>query len=63
MIAVDLYKFYNKVKHLGGYDVVTSSRLWKYVYEEMGGDHGSTSAATCSRRHYEKLVLFIHKWL
>lgn len=54
---IDLYKFYNKVQHLGGYDIVTSSRLWKYVYEEMGGDHGSTSAATCSRRHYERLLL------
>lgn len=54
---IDLYKFFNKVQHLGGYDVVTSSRLWKYVYEEMGGDHGSTSAATCSRRHYERLLL------
>lgn len=54
---IDLYKFYIKVQHLGGYDIVTSSRLWKYVYEEMGGDHGSTSAATCSRRHYERLLL------
>uniref|UniRef100_A0A1B6CVU6 ARID domain-containing protein n=1 Tax=Clastoptera arizonana TaxID=38151 RepID=A0A1B6CVU6_9HEMI len=54
---IDLYKFYNKVKHLGGYDMVTANRLWKYVYEEMGGDYGSTSAATCSRRHYEKLLL------
>lgn len=54
---IDLFMFYNKVKHLGGYDSVTASKLWKYVYEEMGGDQNSTSAATIARRHYEKLLL------
>lgn len=52
--AVDLYKLYSKVRHLGGFDAVTASRLWKYVYEVMGGDQSSTSAATCCRRHYER---------
>lgn len=33
---------------------VTSRRLWKMVYNELGGSPGSTSAATCTRRHYEK---------
>uniref|UniRef100_A0A4W5KSX3 ARID domain-containing protein n=1 Tax=Hucho hucho TaxID=62062 RepID=A0A4W5KSX3_9TELE len=36
---------------------VTSRRLWKNVYDELGGSPGSTSAATCTRRHYERLVL------
>ncbi|XP_078808906.1 AT-rich interactive domain-containing protein 5A isoform X2 [Oryzias latipes] len=36
---------------------VTARRLWKKVYDELGGSPGSTSAATCTRRHYEKLVL------
>ncbi|XP_034548106.1 AT-rich interactive domain-containing protein 5A isoform X2 [Notolabrus celidotus] len=38
-------------------DQVTARRLWKKVYDELGGSPGSTSAATCTRRHYEKLVL------
>ncbi|XP_054257531.1 AT-rich interactive domain-containing protein 5B-like isoform X2 [Macrosteles quadrilineatus] len=54
---LNLWKLFSKVRHLGGYDTVTSSRLWKYVYEEMGGDQSSTSAATCCRRHYERLLL------
>ncbi|XP_044516732.1 AT-rich interactive domain-containing protein 5A isoform X2 [Gracilinanus agilis] len=37
--------------------VVTGRRLWKNVYDELGGSPGSTSAATCTRRHYERLVL------
>uniref|UniRef100_A0A1B6JRH5 ARID domain-containing protein n=2 Tax=Homalodisca liturata TaxID=320908 RepID=A0A1B6JRH5_9HEMI len=60
---LDLYKLYSKVRHLGGYDAVTSSRLWKYVYEEMGGDQSSTSAATCCRRHYERLLLPFERYL
>uniref|UniRef100_A0A3Q4HUV9 AT-rich interactive domain 5A n=1 Tax=Neolamprologus brichardi TaxID=32507 RepID=A0A3Q4HUV9_NEOBR len=36
---------------------VTARRLWKKVYDELGGSPGSTSAATCTRRHYERLVL------
>uniref|UniRef100_A0A0K8TI64 ARID domain-containing protein n=3 Tax=Lygus hesperus TaxID=30085 RepID=A0A0K8TI64_LYGHE len=54
---VNLYKLYRKVKELGGYDVVTTGKLWKFVYEVMGGDASCTSAATLSRRHYEKLLL------
>lgn len=33
---------------------VTLDRLWKVVYNELGGCPGSTSAATCTRRHYER---------
>ncbi|KAG9265907.1 AT-rich interactive domain-containing protein 5B-like [Astyanax mexicanus] len=54
---INLFRMYSVVKKLGGYDTVTSRRLWKTVYNELGGSPGSTSAATCTRRHYEKLML------
>ncbi|MBN3310138.1 ARI5A protein, partial [Amia calva] len=53
----NLWKIYKAVEKLGGYDSVTARRLWKNVYDELGGSPGSTSAATCTRRHYERLVL------
>ncbi|XP_068167046.1 AT-rich interactive domain-containing protein 5A isoform X2 [Antennarius striatus] len=54
---INLWGIYKAVEKLGGYDSVTARRLWKKVYDELGGSPGSTSAATCTRRHYEKLVL------
>lgn len=36
---------------------MTARRLWKSVYDDLGGSPGSTSAATCTRRHYERLIL------
>ncbi|PWA14587.1 hypothetical protein CCH79_00017603 [Gambusia affinis] len=51
---IDLFLMYSVVKRLGGYKKVTSDRLWKVVYNELGGCPGSTSAATCTRRHYER---------
>ncbi|XP_051537165.1 AT-rich interactive domain-containing protein 5B-like [Myxocyprinus asiaticus] len=54
---IDLFVMYSVVKRLGGYERVTSKRLWKAVYNELGGSPGSTSAATCTRRHYERLML------
>ncbi|XP_036953677.1 AT-rich interactive domain-containing protein 5A [Acanthopagrus latus] len=54
---INLWRIYKAVEKLGGYDSVTARRLWKKVYDELGGSPGSTSAATCTRRHYEKLVL------
>ncbi|XP_018599477.2 AT-rich interactive domain-containing protein 5A isoform X1 [Scleropages formosus] len=54
---INLWKIYKAVGKLGGYDSVTARRLWKNVYDELGGSPGSTSAATCTRRHYERLVL------
>lgn len=45
------------MEKLGAYEMVTGRRLWKNVYDELGGSPGSTSAATCTRRHYERLVL------
>lgn len=54
---INLFLMYSVVKRLGGYDKVTSDRLWKVVYNELGGCPSSTSAATCTRRHYERLML------
>uniref|UniRef100_A0A3B3U031 AT-rich interactive domain 5A n=1 Tax=Poecilia latipinna TaxID=48699 RepID=A0A3B3U031_9TELE len=54
---IDLWMIYKAVEKLGGYESVTTGRLWKKVYDELGGSPGSTSAATCTRRHYERLVL------
>ncbi|KAM9348561.1 AT-rich interactive domain-containing protein 5B, partial [Symphorus nematophorus] len=54
---IDLFLMYSVVKRLGGYKKVTVDRLWKVVYNELGGCPGSTSAATCTRRHYERLML------
>lgn len=33
---------------------ITVRRQWKHVYDELGGNPSSTSAATCTRRHYER---------
>ncbi|XP_041948517.1 histone-lysine N-methyltransferase 2D isoform X4 [Alosa sapidissima] len=54
---IDLFLMYSVVKRLGGYENVTTQRMWKAVYNELGGSPGSTSAATCTRRHYERLML------
>ncbi|NXX85122.1 ARI5A protein, partial [Urocolius indicus] len=50
---INLWKIYKAVEKLGAYELVTCRRLWKHVYDELGGSPGSTSAATCTRRHYE----------
>lgn len=54
---IDLYLMYVTVTELGGYQQVTAQQLWKQVYNVLGGNPRSTSAATCTRRHYEKLLL------
>ncbi|KAM6975439.1 AT-rich interaction domain 6 [Tautogolabrus adspersus] len=54
---IDLYVMYKTVRDLGGYHQVTAQQMWKQVYNMLGGNPRSTSAATCTRRHYEKLLL------
>uniref|UniRef100_A0A673IJ91 Uncharacterized LOC107739744 n=1 Tax=Sinocyclocheilus rhinocerous TaxID=307959 RepID=A0A673IJ91_9TELE len=54
---IDMFLTYKTVKELGGYQQVTAQQLWKKVYNMLGGNPRSTSAATCTRRHYEKLLL------
>lgn len=54
---VDLFQFFMCSQKYGGYDKVTEGRHWKHIYDQMGGHPGNTSAATCTRRIYEKLLL------
>ncbi|XP_013889488.1 AT-rich interaction domain 6 [Austrofundulus limnaeus] len=54
---IDLFVMFKTVNEMGGYHKVTSHQLWKRVYNTLGGNPRSTSAATCTRRHYEKLLL------
>nr|XP_046910574.1 AT-rich interactive domain-containing protein 5B-like [Dermatophagoides farinae] len=54
---LDLYLFFTQAQKYGGYEKITKQRLWKKLYDDLGGDKRSTSAATCTRRHYEKLLL------
>lgn len=54
---IDLFVMFKVVRDLGGYHQVTAQQLWKQVYNMLGGNPRSTSAATCTRRHYEKLLL------
>lgn len=53
-LTVDLYSFYTKVQRAGGYDSAVANKQWKGIYIELGGHPSNTSAATCTRRHYEK---------
>ena len=53
-ILVDLHAFFEKVAKLGGYDGCVHGKAWKSVYDELGGNPQNTSAATCTRRHYER---------
>lgn len=54
---IGLYHFYQFSQQLGGYEKITGRKQWKQVYDQLGGDPSSTSAATCTRRHYERLLL------
>ncbi|XP_074547079.1 AT-rich interaction domain 6 [Halichoeres trimaculatus] len=54
---IDLYVMFKTVQEMGGYYQVTAQQMWKQVYNALGGNPRSTSAATCTRRHYEKLLL------
>ncbi|KAL4640113.1 AT-rich interactive domain-containing protein 5B isoform X1 [Arapaima gigas] len=54
---INLWTMFQAAQKLGGYEQITARRQWKNVYDELGGNPGSTSAATCTRRHYERLIL------
>ncbi|XP_010749298.3 AT-rich interactive domain-containing protein 5B isoform X1 [Larimichthys crocea] len=54
---INLWTMFQAAQSLGGYELITARRQWKNVYDELGGNPGSTSAATCTRRHYERLIL------
>ncbi|KAH9513260.1 AT-rich interactive domain-containing protein 5B [Bulinus truncatus] len=54
---IDLFYFYKQAEKLGGYDLITHKRMWKHLYDKLGGNSSNTSAATCTRKHYERLLL------
>ncbi|RWS27971.1 AT-rich interactive domain-containing protein 5B-like protein, partial [Leptotrombidium deliense] len=60
---IDLFYLYTYAQKLGGYDKITCNKMWKRVYDELGGDPRSTSAATCTRRHYERLLLPFERYI
>lgn len=45
------------MQKLGGYENCTANRMWKTIFDELGGHHISTSAATIMRRHYERYFI------
>uniref|UniRef100_A0A3Q2XAR6 ARID domain-containing protein n=1 Tax=Hippocampus comes TaxID=109280 RepID=A0A3Q2XAR6_HIPCM len=51
---INLWTMFQAAQKLGGYELITARRQWKHVYDELGGNPSSTSAATCTRRHYER---------
>ncbi|XP_011799508.1 PREDICTED: AT-rich interactive domain-containing protein 5B [Colobus angolensis palliatus] len=52
---INLWTMFQAAQKLGGYETITARRQWKHIYDELGGNPGSTSAATCTRRHYERV--------
>eukprot|EP00794_Sanderia_malayensis_P000108 gene108-719_t len=60
---VDLPKLFQLVILNGGYKQVTLNHKWKKIYDEMVLATTITSAATCMRRHYERLLLPFEKHL
>ncbi|XP_078589421.1 uncharacterized protein LOC144869784 isoform X1 [Branchiostoma floridae x Branchiostoma japonicum] len=60
---IDLYLFFSLAQKIGGYEKITEKRMWKHIYDKLGGNPGSTSAATCTRRHYEKLLMPFERYL
>jgi hypothetical protein len=58
-VSVDLHQFFERVQELGGYQGCVSKKAWKQVYDDLGGNPQNTSAATCTRRHYERYVYII----
>ncbi|XP_068111233.1 AT-rich interactive domain-containing protein 5B isoform X2 [Hyperolius riggenbachi] len=60
---INLWTMFQAAQKLGGYETITARRQWKHIYDELGGNPGSTSAATCTRRHYERLILPYERYL
>ncbi|XP_072177480.1 uncharacterized protein [Diadema setosum] len=60
---IDLFAFFELAVQLGGYKSITARKQWKVIYDQLGGNPGSTSAATCTRKHYERLLLPFEHYL
>lgn len=60
---LNLFEFFRVAASLGGYTWITRNRDWKRVYDSISDDRKSTSAATCTRRHYETLLLPFERYV
>ncbi|XP_067944815.1 mucin-5AC-like [Watersipora subatra] len=58
---VDLHLFFKHAHSVGGFKEICRKRLWKHLYDRMGGVPHNTSAATCTKRQYERLLLSFEK--
>ena len=54
---LDLYKLYNEVIRLGGYQAVLENKLWKDVVTTLDLPSTCTSASFTVKRHYKKYLL------
>uniref|UniRef100_A0A1I8HHV5 [histone H3]-trimethyl-L-lysine(4) demethylase n=1 Tax=Macrostomum lignano TaxID=282301 RepID=A0A1I8HHV5_9PLAT len=54
---LDLHRLYNVVRQLGGYQEVTSSKLWSKVAGAMGHKQAGKSLASQLKFHYQKILL------
>ena len=54
---LDLYKLYNEVIRLGGYQAVLENKLWKDVVTILDLPPSCTSASFTVKRHYKKYLL------
>ena len=62
--TVSMYRFYRRVQELGGYQSVCSLKLWRRVFEEMGGNpQHAAGGANYSRRLFERWVPYRHREL
>ncbi|XP_039215975.1 AT-rich interactive domain-containing protein 5B [Crotalus tigris] len=60
---INLWTMFQAAQKLGGYETITARRQWKHIYDKLGGNPRSTSAATCTRRHYERLILPYERYI
>jgi hypothetical protein len=54
---LDLYKLYNEVIRLGGYQSVLENKQWKDVVTILDLPSSCTSASFTVKRHYKKYLL------
>lgn len=53
---VNLLSIYRQVRKMGGYDLVTERKMWKYLFGVDGGYH------SISRKKYERAILPFEKY-
>ena len=55
---LDCYKLYNSVVGRGGFQKVSSNKLWKEVVKELGLPASCTSASFTLKNHYQRCLLY-----